>query len=618
MSPDPHEPTLDNSHTDAETAVADLIRRLVRGAAELEAIESGQVDAIIDPATGGAILLPKAKEALGREQARYRRLVGLAADGYWEQDEHYRFVLHAGTSIGSAGTVDDAGVLGRTLWDLSFADMSADDWQTHRRQLESRAAFRDLELTCVDRAGKRRRISLDGDPVFDAQGQFKGYRGTTRNIGNRPRAEAAVPESDPLARATLDALAARVCVLDAAGTVSMANTAWRAFAAAHSGLAAGVPEGGNYLAACDTSSGDERVDGIAMADGIRQVIAGEREIFRYEYSCDTPTGPLGFLATVKRLHTDGAARAVVSCEDITELKRAERLQGLEYTVARCLADADSISAALQGVIRAVCDTQSWDCGQYFRLDPAAGVLCLMESWCAPVAAVEQVMERSLGVVFRPGAGLAGRVYRSGQPLWILNGSKDARASHMALAHEVGLEASFFFPVIADDMTIGVLAFASRTAHEPDDRLLLAVRRIGTQLGQFLQRRRAEDALRQSEEHYRRLTELSSDWVWQQDREFRFTQVARNGALGGQVFGKTLWELPTIVPKDADWTEHKLQVAAHWSFYDFEYTAVLDNGQLGYYSISGEPVYDDSGVFCGYRGTGLDITERRCAEIRDIR
>src|SRR6185436_3442993 len=143
-------------------------------------------------------------------------------------------------------------------------------------------------------------------------------------------------------------------------------------------------------------------------------------------------------------------------------KRAELLLELEYSVARRLADADSETAALNAVIRTVCEAQGWDCGRYFRLDEAAGVLCFDQSWGVPAAAVEQFLEHSRGMVVRPGTGLTGRVYESGQPLWVLSGSPDADVSPLALARETRGEGAFVFPVVAEDRTIGVLAFTSRT------------------------------------------------------------------------------------------------------------------------------------------------------------
>jgi PAS domain S-box-containing protein len=613
MKPNVHAPDLDSSSTQADTGFETKILRLVKGKCERRAIKSGEIDAIMDPASGRAILLPDAQAALLERKERFRSLMELASDGYWEQDEHYRFVAHTGAAIGNE-RAGDAGILGKTLWDLAFDNGNDIDWQTHRTQLEWRAIFRDLELSYVNQAGERRTISVSGEPVYDRQGQFKGYRGITRDITARQQAQTATPESERFARATLDALAAQVCVLDAGGVIITANTAWRAFAASQR-IGAEVSEGSNYLAVCGQIAGSERLDASAMVAGICQVIAGERELFRYEYFCDAPSGPRWFMASVTCLRGSVEARAIVSYEDITEIKHAEKLQRLECTVARCLTDADNTSLALQAVIRAVCETQHWDCGRYFRLDPASGVLCLDESWGMPVAEVEQFMKKSRGAVFRPGAGLAGRVCQSGQPLWILSRSKDARASHTALAHETGMDGAFVFPVIADDKTVGVLAFASRTVHEPDDRLLQAVQAIGHQLGQFLNRRQAEDALRRSETRFRRLTELSSDWVWEQDSHFRFTRITGTGMAGtGDILGQTLWELPTIVLSEDEWIRHKSELAAQWSFCDFEYAAILPDGQLGYYLISGEPVYDAAGAFTGFHGTGLDITRRKRAEM----
>src|SRR5688572_26318973 len=89
------------------------ILRLVKGAPARRAIASGQVDAIIDPASGRAILLPDAQAALLEHKAKFRSLVELSSDGTWEQDEHYRFVSHTGAPIGG-GLGDDAGILGKT------------------------------------------------------------------------------------------------------------------------------------------------------------------------------------------------------------------------------------------------------------------------------------------------------------------------------------------------------------------------------------------------------------------------------------------------------------------------------------------------------------------------
>jgi PAS domain-containing protein len=599
----------------AARSFEDNVLRLIKGAPECRAIRAGEVDAIIDPATGRAILMPEAQAVLIERKTGFRSLVDLASDGYWEQDEDYRFVVHTGAAIGNERAGDES-ILGKTLWELSFDNGSEIDWQTHKTQLEWRAIFRDLTFSCFDRTGRLRRISISGEPMLDEHGQFKGYHGITRELTEREPATTVAPGSDAFSHVTLDALATQVCVLDAVGTIIAANRAWRAFASTHDGSAAAGADNDNYLAACAGAVGNERVDAVAIAAGVRQVLAGEREIFRYERSYGAPPTARWFMATVTRLRDAGAARAAVAYEDITEIKHAERLQKLECTVARCLAAGDDNAASVQAVIRAVCATQGWDCGQHFRLDSAAGVLVTGESWGLAEAAVEKALEKSRGAVFRADAGLVGRVCGARQPLWILS-ARDSPAPSTALAHEIGLGGAFVLPVMAAGQSIGALAFNGRSIYEPDERLLETARSIGEQLGQFLQQRQAEDDLRRSEERFRRLTELSVDWYWEQDTQFRFTQIVGTGMPGsGDMLGKTLWELPGIVPVDdrRGWVAHKSEIVAQWSFCDFECAVALPDGQLKYYCLSGEPLYDAAGAFSGFHGTGLDITERKRTQI----
>jgi PAS domain S-box-containing protein len=346
------------SRRDAEAAPSARILRLVKSGPERQAIESGQIDAVMDPETGSALLLPEAQAALRENKARVRSLLALASDWCWEQDEFYRFVSHTGAAIGGSGIYDES-IIGKTLQDPPFASMSAADGQTHRRLLEWRATFRDLELQCTDRAGQTRWVSISGEPVFDEQDQFKGYRGTMRDITLRKQSEALAQKPLRLACDTLHALAVQVCVLDSAGTVVMANQPSGGFAAGNRSIAAAVPEGASYLEVCDKARGKERADGAAIAAGIRRVIARETPLFHHEYASNSPAGRSWFNLTVTALPGDGAAQVVVSRENISERKRmehspvsgAERLHrerplGPEREVAKGSPIANKLLAAL--------------------------------------------------------------------------------------------------------------------------------------------------------------------------------------------------------------------------------------------------------------------------------
>jgi PAS domain S-box-containing protein len=133
-----------------------------------------------------------------------------------------------------------------------------------------------------------------------------------------------------------------------------------------------------------------------------------------------------------------------------------------------------------------------------------------------------------------------------------------------------------------------------------------------------ERKRAEQALYDSEARFRSLTALSSDWYWEQDEKFRFTLVSRGiqdsiGISPEDFFGKTRWDSPMIGVTETEAAAHKALLAAHRPFEEFEYGRMGPEGQVRYISASGEPIVDEQGRFRGYRGVGRDITQRKTAD-----
>ena len=131
------------------------------------------------------------------------------------------------------------------------------------------------------------------------------------------------------------------------------------------------------------------------------------------------------------------------------------------------------------------------------------------------------------------------------------------------------------------------------------------------LEQTVQERTAE--LQESEARYRSLTELASDWYWEQDESLRFTRVSGPvlemlGIQGDALAGETK------KAQGAGWNEAerailKAKMAARQPFLDFVYSRANPDGSRQYFQVSGEPMFDRSGRFTGYHGIGMDVTAR---------
>lgn len=136
-----------------------------------------------------------------------------------------------------------------------------------------------------------------------------------------PDAQIALNGSNRVVRGVFDVLPGQICVLDSAGTVIMANDAWRAFGARHPGAWLGVREGDNFLAACRTAEGAGRKRALAVAAGLSQVIIGARSQFRCEYLSDSNAGRCVFTLVIARIARAPTSHIVVTRDNVRESTR---------------------------------------------------------------------------------------------------------------------------------------------------------------------------------------------------------------------------------------------------------------------------------------------------------
>jgi PAS domain S-box-containing protein len=194
---------------------------------------------------------------------------------------------------------------------------------------------------------------------------------------------------------------------------------------------------------------------------------------------------------------------------IVELGKVNRTLALEYHLTRVLAESDTRSEAAPPILQAICESAEWEVGALWEVDEDAGVIRCVETSHSSAGApgFEKLTRNS---VFTPGIGLPGRVWQSGEPHWLTNLANDENFPRIACAVQEGLRSAYGFPSLLGDRVTGVLEFFSRELREPDEEMIKWISAVGNHIGQLIERKRAEEALRDSEVHFRSVSESASD------------------------------------------------------------------------------------------------------------
>src|ERR1700692_1064923 len=122
-------------------------------------------------------------------------------------------------------------------------------------------------------------------------------------------------------------------------------------------------------------------------------------------------------------------------------------------------------------------------------------------------------------------------------------------------------------------------------------------------------KRAEDALRESEQRFRDFTESASDWYWETGPDHRFiTESEQLGTIPTRRIGTLAWDYARDMEEEPEkWRLHLATLGAHKPFRDFRYRAASRDGSEVYLAASGKPLFDPQGRFLGYRGATRHIT-----------
>jgi diguanylate cyclase (GGDEF)-like protein/PAS domain S-box-containing protein len=259
--------------------------------------------------------------------------------------------------------------------------------------------------------------------------------------------------------------------------------------------------------------------------------------------CQTKTGSkltLAFSCSTIETNTDSQHADSESIQDfvyigrdITEQQRTKKRQATQYAVARILSESNSLDSANPKILQAICENLEWDVGELWtpilqEQQPSLDVekrVKTLPYLCVPLCCgfgensvlrragvwqrnseVSEFVEQSRQIMFALGEDLPGSVWQSGFGQWIDDIVNDRNFLRSRSAEQAGLHSAFAFPIGVSDRIVGIMAFFSLEKQQPDEELLQMMEAIGSQLGQFVKRKFAEQELLEAEASIRILYE----------------------------------------------------------------------------------------------------------------
>jgi PAS domain S-box-containing protein len=297
--------------------------------------------------------------------------------------------------------------------------------------------------------------------------------------------------------------------------------------------------------------------------------------------------------------------------------RTQRRLAAQHSVAQILAASGSLADATPRILEAVAQSNRCEFAALWRVETERQSLRCEATWSLETAAAPSFEAASRRARFHRGQGLPGRVWERGEAVWLSDLSRDLNFPRAVAASSDGLQSGFAFPILSGSALLGVIEVFSRRVREPDQELLLAMATIGGQVGQFMERTQAVDALRESEALYHSLVENLPLYVFRKDANGRFT-------FGNRIFLELLGLSPAaLVGKcDADFfPEHlaekyrrdDLEVMEKGVVLEFTEAHRRPDGQELVVQVLKTPLYDGQANVIGVQGLFWDVTSRKKAE-----
>ncbi len=305
--------------------------------------------------------------------------------------------------------------------------------------------------------------------------------------------------------------------------------------------------------------------------------------------------------------------------DVTERRRQERRAAAEQAVTRILADAATVSEAASRLLPALGEALGFEVGNWWAVDTADRGLSHVEGWQRPRAGLEEFIGASRALTCERGVGLTGKVWEQRRPIWLADPTGDATFPRRKAATAAELRCGFAFPVQLGEAFHGVFDFFSQHRQAPDSALLEVLADAGSQFGQFIERKRAEQRVRLLESavvhaqdpvlitEAEPFDEPGPRIVYANDAFYRMTGYAPEEVIGRS---PRLLQGPRTDRATLDQLREALRT---WQPIRVELINYRKDGSEFWIEMNIVPVMDETGWFTHWVSVQRDTTERKRIE-----
>jgi PAS domain S-box-containing protein len=314
------------------------------------------------------------------------------------------------------------------------------------------------------------------------------------------------------------------------------------------------------------------------------------------------------------LHTRCVTRDVTEQKRLQEEReRATHHLTVEYAVTKLLADARRFDEVVPRLLHTVCEVGGWELGAMWMVDEPARVLRCVDVVHVTATAVEGFEAITRARTFGPGEGLPGRVWANGRATWIQDVLADSNFPRARDAASAGLHGAIAFPIRIGGRTVGVLEFFTTVVSEPDVELLRLFDSLGIVIGQFVERRNAQEV----RERLAAIVDSSDDAIVSKTLDGIITSWNRGAE---QMFGYTAEDaigrhITLIIPSDRHSEEDdvlaRLRRGDRIDHYETE--RQTKDGRRIDVALTVSPIRNAEGQILGASKVARDISERKIAE-----